>query len=242
MPEQDTSIGGPTRDFLRTSWGLVSGFTSGNEQETRKALGRLAERFWKPVYLYIRMSWKRSNDDAKDLTQGFFAWLLEKEALARYDPSRGSFRTFLRTVLKNFLRHEKEAREALRRGGAVSRLPPEAALEALAAPSEGDPERAFDRTWAGEILSRALAATRDSYEREGKGTPWRAYELYELAPGASPPTYAGIARELGVKESDVRNHIHAVRRDLKRRIFDELSETVTSPDQLGEEWNDLLRS
>src|SRR5258706_11610025 len=98
MNAGDTSLGGDHKRFPETTWSLVSKLRTPGEGPDRAGLETLCHRYWKPVYRYVRMAWAKSNDEAKDLVQAFFLWLLEGDALAKYEPGRGSFRGYLKLL------------------------------------------------------------------------------------------------------------------------------------------------
>src|SRR6185295_8801741 len=107
----ETVMGGTSPSMPVTHWTQV--LSAGNPASPlqREALDRLVESYWRPVYVYIRRAWRRDVEEAKDLTQAFFARLLEKETFARADPARGSFRAYLKTALKHFLVNARESAE-----------------------------------------------------------------------------------------------------------------------------------
>ena len=101
--QKDTDIGGPGGRFPTTHGSAIVGVGSADSGERQRSFDTLVAAYWKPVYKYIRIRWHKSNEDAKDLTQGFFVQVMEKDYLRPYDPARARFRTFLRTCLEGFL-------------------------------------------------------------------------------------------------------------------------------------------
>jgi RNA polymerase sigma factor (sigma-70 family) len=224
MQPGDTTLGGPRRGFPVTTWeGIL-------RLRKREELAELCRRYWKPIYHHIRVAWRKSNEDAKDLTQAFFLWTLEGDALSKYEPGRGGFRAYVKLLLRHFLVNHEEALSRLKRGGAATFVP----IHEEVVPTDDDPDKALDRAWLATVLQRAIDRTRERFrDREA----WfRAFEEYEITGGQ---TYAQIAAKLGMKESDVRNRLFAVREELRRQILEELAETVEG-DPL-EEYHDLLR-
>src|SRR5688500_10870424 len=108
--------------FPATRVSLLAGIASKSASERHRALERVVQAYWKPVYKYVRLKWKRSHDDAKDLTQGFFAAAAEKEYLAEFDAEKGRFRTFLRVCVDRYVGKTSSAEKALKRGGALLAL------------------------------------------------------------------------------------------------------------------------
>jgi RNA polymerase sigma-70 factor (ECF subfamily) len=148
---RETAIGGENVRFQPTAWTVVRAAGEGS----RDALDRLIATYWKPAYFFIR---RRGHDveTAKDLTQGFFGSLLERNIPAAADPQRGSFRNYLLGALNHFLSDESDRARAKKRGGDFNFVEAEADL-ASEAPT---PEEAFRSRWAREILSRAMARLR----------------------------------------------------------------------------------
>jgi RNA polymerase sigma-70 factor (ECF subfamily) len=240
----ETETGGGGRDFPLTQWSLIAGVRDSDTVTRRRALESLCERYWKPVYHYIRRAWRKSPEDTKDLAQAFFLKVLEGDWLQRYKPERGGFRTYLKVLLRGFAADQHDAVNALKRGGGVRLLAlessPVPAEDFLADPAAQDPERVFDRAWKKEILERAVERTRQWFAAAGRAAQFRAFEEYDLKETEPRPTYGQVASRLGVSESDVRNHLFSVRERLRAEIRAELSQTVSDLGQLDEEWHALF--
>src|SRR5512142_1778372 len=103
--------------FPQTRWSALLAARSGDSQERTRALDALLAAYWKPVFKYIRLRWNRSFEDAQDLTQGFFAGLLERDLLSKYDPARARLRTFLRLAADSFVINQEKAATRQKRGG-----------------------------------------------------------------------------------------------------------------------------
>lgn len=233
----DTSLGGNARSFPVTSWGMVSRLRS----EGAVFLEELCRLYWKPVYTYVRVAWSKSNEDAKDLTQAFLLWLIEGGALERYAPERGGFRKFLRMLLDGFVAHREQALHRLKRGGGRRILSADdERISSLPDPRSSDPGEAFDRAWAGEIMARAVDQVRKRFLDEGRGLQFQAFQEYDLKPADSKPTYATIARRLGIRESMARDYIAAAREAIRTEIRAELARTTNHEAELQEEWNALF--
>lgn len=246
MPPLDTTLGGSHKEFPETTWGMIARMEDSDSPEFQNALETLIRRYWKPIYLYIRAGFRKSNEDAKDLTQTFFLWAMEKNIWSRYRTSLGSFRGYLKALLKNFLVDHERALQCLKRGGNVtfvefdeSSLPTEPRT-APAAPAELD--RIFDDAWASEILERAVRAVRTLFTNTGRADQFRCYREYDQAPEDRRPTYAELAERMGVKEATVRNHLFAVREALRKEIQAELALLTRGERELAEEWRVLFES
>ena len=205
----------------------------------------LAQTYWRPVYKFIRTAGGATIEDAKDLTQEFFSYVLEGSVLSKYDPAKGRFRTFLKGVLRNFLSVERRDASRLKRGGGRLMIPLDvAALETpefLAERDRVSPDEAFDRQWAGEILSESLAELRRQLVAENRTLHLKAYESYhDIGGDAGRPTYASIGRDLGLTEQQVKDHLAVARERLEKLVRERLARRVASPTEVAAELNDLL--
>lgn len=229
------------RGFPDTTWGMVAR-VRGRGEDRRLGLETLCRRYWEPIRSYARAAWARSDDDANDLAQDFFVWLLDgNEVLSKFSPELGSFRHFLKGLLRNFGRNARQASRAEKRGGGKSALPltdahvPGREDERLAAA-----EKAFDMAWVLEVTRRALERVRLGLEGTQKAYQWRAFEEYDLRPPAERLTYEALATRLGVSESDVRNGLFAVREKVRAEVRTELCDTVATQRDLEEELRQVI--
>src|SRR4029077_8519893 len=148
MAEKDTAIQAGGSRFPATAWSLLSRLRDPKDPRVQAYLNRMIETYWRPIYKYVRLAWKRSNEDAKDLTQAFFIHLLEGDLLARADPERGNFRKLLLASLRNFLANEARAGHAQKRGGGRVIVSLDAETEEGGLPDPADPQEAFEGQWA----------------------------------------------------------------------------------------------
>jgi RNA polymerase sigma-70 factor (ECF subfamily) len=165
--DPDTDIGGPLHRFPVTNHSAIAGARSDDQLVRRRAFDTILASYWKPAYKYIRFKWQADNEDAKDLTQGFFANAFEKNYFAGYDGGRASFQTFLRTCLDGFVSNERKARRRLKRGGGVDHyqldfVAAEAELASHASESTLSPEDYFHREWVRCMFTMAVDALRQS--------------------------------------------------------------------------------
>src|ERR1043166_8276349 len=224
MADQGTELGGSQRDFPRTTANFISDLRNPDAQARKAVMEALAERYWKPVYHFLRLSYGKGNEDAKDLTQAFFAWLLERDLLLRYDPARSSFRTFLKGVLRNFAGNEHQALQRLRRGGDAKFVPLDPkVLGSLGPVDESDPDRAFETVFLKEVVHRAIERVRRRFQAGRRIVPFLVFQEYHLAASSEPATYAAIAGRMGLKESDVRNYCHEIREAVRDEVRDEFA-------------------
>ena len=243
MKGLDTSLGGDGRRFPSTRPDWVARFQDPSRSDYRTALEDLCRCYWKPVYTYARLSWAQSNEDAKDLTQAFFAWLLEGEPLKAYQPERGGFRPFLKTLLSRFAGHRHETSQRLKRGGGKLplRLDDDPALEASVAASRFDaPADAFDRQWLEELLKVAVERVRTSFHAERRDVQFRVFEEHDLSRTEPPPEYKDLAGRLNLRESQVRDYLATVRRAVRREVRVELERMTPDDQDLEAEWKALF--
>lgn len=236
-----TGLGGEARSFPTTQGSWIDDL--GSSRSHRRALELVCQRYWKPIYWYIRFSGSRTNEESKDLTQAFLLWLLEEEPLRGYLPSKGRFRPFFKVLLRRFLGHEQEALHRLKRGGGVRMLAlddPSFAEARIPDPKPADPEKAFDRLWAMELARGAIDRVRERLRGQGKMVKFDVYSAIDLCRTGSVPSYQDVALRTGLGEHDVRNYLRDVRGLLREEIRADLAETVEFPEDLEAEWNELF--
>lgn len=233
MANPDTSVGAGQSRFPPTAWTLVGQLRDPRDPKVQSYLNRMIQAYWRPVYKYVRLSWKRSNEDAKDLTQAFFVHLLGGELFARADPSRGNFRSLLLSALRHFLSNEARASEAVKRGGHRQVVSLDAGLDALIPDDTKDPQSVFEAQWARDILERSVERL------EGKCRPevFAAFRRFHL----EQAPVRQIAAELGTSESQVAHHLQDARSALRRLVTDEIREYVRDEEEVSRELDQLFR-
>ena len=230
----DTSMGGSQSRFPETRRSAVIDFNSGDPARRECAAEALISAYWKPVYKYIRVRWRRSNEDAKDLTQAFFARAFEKDFFRDYDPEKGRFRTYLRTCLDAFLAREDEAARRIKRGGEarIVSLDFETAEGELrqhdVASGEMAPEEYFHREWVRNLFAMAVDDLKRECGQRGREIAYRVFESYDLREEGGKPTYASLAAELGISTPTVTNHLAAMRRALRQLLLERIRETTAT--------------
>lgn len=207
-----------------------------------EALAELCAAYWYPIYAFIR---RKGHDPerALDLTQGYFAHLLARRAVAAADPARGRFRSFLRADCAHFLAHERERAAAARRGGQCS-VPSIDARDAegryrLEPAHDESPERLFERAWALALLDRVLAGLRREYEDSGRGAIFEALKE-TLTAGTTPTPRAELARRLEMTAGAVQVAIHRLRRRYRDAIRAAIAATLTDEAEIEDELRALF--
>jgi len=229
MRFDDTSIGGPAQQFPSTVWSRLQAAGDPSHPEYRRGLDHLLTSYWKPAFTYIRMAWHKPVEDAKDLSQAFFARLLEKSFVAGFQPERGSFRRYLKQALKYFLINAERDASVRKPEGPLLSL--EATSDELArltpASPQETPDEAYDRQWFGDLVESSIRALEAALTADGKEIYVRVFRCY-LLDDESLPTYAQVAARLGLRESDVRNYLHYCRSALRQVLRERIREYVES--------------
>jgi RNA polymerase sigma-70 factor (ECF subfamily) len=191
----------------------------------------------------FRDCWGHRPDEAQDLTQAFFAHLLESESLSRADPRKGRFRSFLLGALKYFLVNEWQREHRLKRGGgcavfSLDETDPETRLATEPA-DELTPEMAYERRWAEAVLAQVLDRLRSEFAAGGQVERFNALKVFLLA-GQEPASYAEVAAQLGLSEAAVKSAIYRLRQRYGELIRAEIAHTVASPAEVEDELRHLL--
>jgi len=235
------------RQFMTTRWSLVlaAGADDSLSGDAGDALARLCEAYWYPLYAYLRRH-GRDADQAQDLTQAFFARLVEKRVIRMADPARGRFRSFLLTSLKNFASNERDRERAVKRGGGATPLSLE--LDGaeqrfqLEVPTGETPERIFDRQWAHTLLTRVMARLQaEMTVRSDKAKSFDRLKTY-LTGEVPQPSYAETASELAMSEGAVKVSVHRLRKRFRDLVRAEIAHTVSSPEDIEDELRHLWSS
>jgi RNA polymerase sigma-70 factor (ECF subfamily) len=232
-----------TWKFATTSWTQVLLAREAPSTESRKALEGLCRSYWYPLYAFVR---HQGNDPeaSRDLTQAYFALLLEKGYLKDFDPSLGRFRVFLKASVKNFLSKERDKALAWKRGGHaqfVSLSAEESENRYRYEPVDRlTPEEIFERRWALTLLERVMGNLRREFEGSGRAGEFEKLKGYLTGEELKLP-YREVAKELGSTETAVKTSVHRLRQRFGKLLRQEIAETVSSADQVEDEMRHLLR-
>jgi RNA polymerase sigma-70 factor (ECF subfamily) len=233
---------GSQQRFATTQWSLVVAAGDRRRPEADDALATLCERYWYPVYAFVRRRGYKA-PDAQDLTQEFFATLLEKEYLGAADRERGRFRTFLLTAVSRFLSKQAERARAQKRGGGRKPLsidPADAEARYRLEPADRcTPELLFERRWAFMLLDRAIERLAADYARKGKSKLFESLRPHLIA-GDGEPDHRDRAAELQMTAGALKVALHRLRRRFAQTLKDEIAATVAGPDEIEDEINRLL--
>ncbi len=232
-------------EFPLTRWSVVVAARSAEPDQRQRALEVLIAAYWKPVYKYIRLHWRRENEEAKDLTQDFFYRLLEKDFLASYEPKRSRLRTFLRVCVDRLIANQDKASRRLKRGGEIEfqQLDFESAegeLRHIEIPSPGRVEDFFEREWMRSVFSLSLDRFRRHCEESGKQMQFRMLQFYDIDDGGHDLTYQQVAQRFGLKRTDVTNYLAYARREFRKIVLEQLRDMTASEEEFQREAQTLL--
>lgn len=229
--------------FTATHWSIVLAAAGTDSPAARDALARLCRDYWQPLYTYVR---RRGCDahEAEDLTQDFFARLLEKDWLKQVQPEKGRFRSFLLAALNHFLSNEWDKQRRLKRGGGVTLVSLDETRDEErrlhAEPADGlTPERAFERRWALTLLERALKALEADWTAKGRAAEFAALQGF-LSAMPEGDAYARAAAQLSATEGAVRVAVHRLRKRMGEHLRREIAQTVTSAAEVEAELRELF--
>jgi RNA polymerase sigma-70 factor (ECF subfamily) len=224
--------------FNTTHWTIVLACADEiDSARAQEALASLFQTYWYPLYAYVRRRGYNEHD-AQDLVQGFCLHLQEKQAVAKADPLRGKFRTFLLSSLQNFLGHEQERARAQKRGGGQELIHLDAeeadARYRLEPAISATPETIFEKRWAHALLEQTVAGLRAEFVMRGKDRLFDGLAPF-LTSDVRETSYQGAADQLGLPLSAIKTTVHRLRRDYRSKLREEIGRTVSSPDEIDDE-------
>lgn len=207
-----------------------------------EALAKLCQTYWPPLYAYVRRR-GYAPEDAQDLTQGFFAHLLARNAVATVSPDKGRFRSFLLASLNHFLSDEWDKARAQKRDAAKTISFDSDIAEAWLRDQPAQnftPEQAFERRWAITLLEQVYRRLEEEHRRQGKAELFAALRLTLAGPDEAAP-YAELARQLNLSEAAVKVTVHRLRQRYRSLLRETIAETVNTPAEVEDELRHLIR-
>ena len=229
--------------FATTHWSVVLA-AQGSTPAAQEALDKLCSTYWRPIYGFVRRR-GIGPEEAKDLTQGFFALLLERRNLNKVRQDKGRLRSYLLTSLRHFLKDERNRAMAIKRGKGQSLIPLDAVSERECIgfePSETlSADQIYERRWAISLLDQVLARLGDEYRAVGPASA-RLFDRLQrpLSDEPDPPSPADIAREFGMTESAVRQASYRLRQRYRQLLREEIAHTVMFPADIDDELHHLV--
>ena len=232
------------RAFASTHWSVVLLTAQSQSPEAAQAaMASFCQSYWPPLYTFLRRR-GRSPSDAQDLTQAFFAHLLERQTLAHATPEKGQLRTFLLGSLQHFLANEYDRANALKRGGGHQIfsmddqiIEAEAALHAVV---HGDESNGFDRHWAAKLVGRAWEQLHRTMVAEGKKEVIEALKPFIVGGGADPVPQEEASAGLRMPIATFRNALWRLRQRYRESVRAEVARTVSDSSEIDEEMRYLL--
>jgi RNA polymerase sigma-70 factor (ECF subfamily) len=228
--------------FATTHWSLISRATAPSP-EGRAALETLCRAYWFPIYAFARKQ-GCTPTDAEDVTQDFFAEIVQSEFLQRANPERGRFRSYLLTAVQRRIINAHQCAHAQKRGGGaqfVSIDEPMAEKLFLEIDDPGlDPSETYERSWALTVLQRARQRLREEQAASGRLLEFELLEPYLSAPPAEGE-YAALASSLKMARNNVAVTVHRLGKSYRKLVRDEIADTVDDPTEVGDELNHLLK-
>ena len=247
----NTQVGsgqGQTDLFPSTHWSVVlaAGRSLVEPEAAQAALAELCKTYWAPLYSFVRGR-GYSVHDAQDLTQSFFAYLIERKIYKRVDRQKGRFRSFLLASLKNFLADAADRERTLKRGGGQKFLPlhewqineAESLFQNYRGGSTED--QIFDQTWAETLVTAGLEQLSAAYRSEARENLFNELRIFVAGSAGPPPAYAELAVRLDMAESTLRSHVTRLRARYREVLRAEVRRTVDSETEVDEELRELLR-
>ena len=242
----DSDFQGNKGGFPITRLSAIIASESSDQKERAIGLEILASAYWNPVYKYVRLKWNKSNDDAKELTQGFFAEAIEKQFFAKYDPSKARFRTFLRTCVDGFIANENKAAGRIKRGGDTVILPldfeeiDERFLNNKL--SENEINDYFENEFRRSLLNSSIETLRSELSSAGKDVYMKLFERYVLDEdvAGSKLGYKDLAEEFHLPVTTITNYLASARRDFRRIVLEKLRDLTGNEEEFHREARALL--
>jgi len=241
-PEPDTVQRGGGQ-FTPTHWSVVlAAAGQADTIQARDALEKLCRNYWLPIYVFVRRQGHGAHD-AQDLTQEFFARLLERNFLAGVQREKGRFRSFLLASVKHFLANEWDKANAQKRGGGQVPISIDADLAENSFEMEAvdtmTADRIFERRWALALLDLVLRRLREEYTRDGKEKQFNELKA-TLTEGSRTVAYAEIARRLKTSEGAIKVAVHRLRQRYRELLRAEIADTVANAGEIDDEIRNLF--
>jgi hypothetical protein len=230
--------------FPVTRWSVIDAVKSQDPAEQTRALDTLFAAYWKPVYKYVRLRWNRPAEDAQDLTQGFFAEMLERDLLAKYDPAKSKLRSYLRLCVDSFVMNQEKAARRQKRGGNANHVALDfqaaegelagAAIDPALIPSPESLEEFFAKEWVRSLFTVAVEDLRKLCAERERDRTFRLFEDYDLS-GDPEISYDKLATEYVIPVTDVTNALSWARREFRRIALERLREICGSDEEFHRE-------
>jgi RNA polymerase sigma factor (sigma-70 family) len=226
--------------FPTTRRSVVLALASDDAGERTRGFDTLVSLYWKPLYKYARVAWSRPPQDCEDLTQAFFARILESNVLSGYDSSKANFRGFLRVLFDRHAANETKAAHRLKRGAGQRHLDFESAEAEIGRDGANalSAEEYFHREWIRSVFATAVERLRETLREAGKTTQLSIFEAYDLDENRA--SYRELGETHGITETTVTNYLSAARKEFRRIVLDTLREATATDEEYRSEARALL--
>jgi DNA-directed RNA polymerase specialized sigma24 family protein len=230
--------------FPATRWSVIDAVKSASPKERVRALDTLSAAYWKPIYKYVRLRWNQPAEDAQDLTQGFFAEMLERELLSKYNPEKSKLRTYLRLCADSFVMNQEKAARRQKRGGNATHVTLDfqaaeselagATIDPASIPCPESLEEFFEKEWVRSLFALAVEDLRQLCAEQERERTFRIFEDYDLS-GDPEISYQKLAAEYAIPVTDVTNALSWARREFRRIALERLGELCGSEEEFHRE-------
>lgn len=225
--------------FLSTVWSVILHAQERDRGTSRRYMGLLIQRYWRPVYFFVR-HFTGKHEEAKDITQGFFASFLEKDAILYADRSRGRFRNFLVASAKRYMQQQHRAARARPDEVPIADFESVIGTRSFSGLQGEDPAKTFMKNWVKCLVEACLARLREECRSLGKETQFEVFRARFLHGGSAPAPYRDIALRLGISEKDVGNCFERAKRRFARIFRGEVQNSMAAGEQVDDEVRELL--
>ena len=244
--DSQTEMGGTRQRFLTTQWSLIENIQAGQDRD-QILIGFLLEQYWKPVYCYLRRK-GYDNEQAKDLTQGFFhEVVLNRNLVQRVDKSKGCFRTFLLHALNQYILSEKRGQTTQKRfpRGRLASLDIISPLALPEAVSKSSPEDSYNYAWTAAMLDKILSEVERSCIEDDMEIHWRIFQdriVQPILTDAEPPSFVETCEKYGIEDQKkASNMITTVKRRLQKALREYLRTIAMSENEIYEEFSEIMQ-
>lgn len=230
--------------FPATRWSVIQAIRGRDLAEQTRALDSLFAAYWRPIYRYVRLRWNRPPEDAQDVTQGFFAEVLERDLLAKYDPAKSKLRSYLRLCVDSFVMNQDKAARRQKRGGNAPHVALDfqaaenelsgATIDPASIPSPDSLEEFFEKEWVRSLFGLAVEDLRKLCSERERDRAFRLFEDYDLS-GDTEISYEILGAKYGVAVTYVTNELSWARREFRRIALERLRELCGSDDEFYRE-------
>ena len=231
----------PQPIFATTRWSIVLSAGRSDSDRSLASLEQLCQSYWRPLYVYIRRR-GYNEADAKDLTQAFFTWVIERNWLARADRQRGRFRSFLLTSASAFLANEWDKTQTQKRGGGqvfTVAFTGADGVDSWLPTDRTTPEQSFEWRWAMTLLDKVMNRLAADYEAHGNGELFKVLKPCLLGERDAQP-YKTLAAQLNMTEGSIKVAVHRLRQNYRALLRAEIADTVDNPAEVDEELRHLF--